>query len=534
MLDCRRYRTTCAGVATAFLWVAAGLGQDAGPHPRGLSILDAVRSAVANHPAILEQRQQIEITRGMQMQAAGQFDTSVGGSLSQSRVNTPLTRLEQLQALSGGVDTSALISDVTAPSVEGSRQLRNGIALSGAFTLGRLADNLTNLTGTNTSHLGVQLSAPLMRGRGREVTTAQERAATIEVAAAEYDGSHVVEQLIANAASSYWSVVAARKALAVAGDAEGRGRSYVENVSAFIEADRVPRSDLNNVTANLADRAATRIAAEQNVVAARVQLALNMGLASGDIDRLEDPVDDFPASPDKLPPTDSGAAVYYLRQALENRPDYLAAQRRYAESQVVLRVAQDNLRPYLGFSVGAGYSGMREGHGIDQNLYSAVAGVRGVDFAIGLTYRLAPARTAARGQLLQAQASAKQAQLRIDDIKRNIEAAIVVSVGGLRHAALQVRQTADSVSASRAALDGEREKYRLGTASVVDILTVEDRLTGALLSRIQADQTYAVALVQFRLATGTFLGPNAQPRVLDSNVLFEAPFADVPGQTTVR
>ena len=54
----------------------------------------------------------------------------------------------------------------------------------------------------------------------------------------------------------------------------------------------------------------------------------------------------------------------------------------------------------------------------------------------------------------------------------------------------------------QAALDGEREKYRLGLNSLVDVLTVEDRLTTGVLAEVNARLAYALALVQVTAVDG--------------------------------
>jgi len=51
--------------------------------------------------------------------------------------------------------------------------------------------------------------------------------------------------------------------------------------------------------------------------------------------------------------------------------------------------------------------------------------------------------------------------------------------GGVRNAALQLQRAREAVASSQVALEGEREKYRLGVGQLVDVLTMEDRLTTA-------------------------------------------------------
>src|SRR6202000_2792405 len=108
-----------------------------------------------------------------------------------------------------------------------------------------------------------------------------------------------------NTVTSYWSLVAASRNLVIAKDAEGRGKTYVSNVQALIDAGQVPRSDANVVKANLAQRSAARMSAEQQVVAARQQLALDMGFAPEEMLEVPDAADDFPNGENLPLPADS-------------------------------------------------------------------------------------------------------------------------------------------------------------------------------------------------------------------------------------
>jgi outer membrane protein TolC len=135
--------------------------------------------------------------------------------------------------------------------------------------------------------------------------------------------------------------------------------------------------------------------------------------------------------------------------------------------------------------------------------------VKGPDATAGVRYEFAPRNNAAAGQLAQTEAAIRQAELRAADTARTIAAAVSVALSGVRNAGLRLDKATESVNAFQAALDGEREKYRLGFGSLVDILTTEDRLTSALLVQVQARLDEAVELAYLRQATGTLVDPNA-------------------------
>ena len=74
-----------------------------------------------------------------------------------------------------------------------------------------------------------------------------------------------------------------------------------------------------------------------------------------------------------------------------------------------------------------------------------------------------------------------------------------------------------------AALDGEREKYRLGAGQLVDVLTMEDRLTVAQQTLVSAELGYAQALTQLRFATGSIVAPDKAVQAVDREVFFTVP-----------
>jgi outer membrane protein TolC len=89
--------------------------------------------------------------------------------------------------------------------------------------------------------------------------------------------------------------------------------------------------------------------------------------------------------------------------------------------------------------------------------------------------------------------------------------------------AAQVDRAREAVVSFQAALQGEREKFSLGFSSVVDVLTVEDRLTTAMTSQVNAELSYAIALTQLRSATGTIVESGKAGYSVTQDVFFSVP-----------
>ncbi len=495
-----------------------------------LTLLQAVQFTLLNHPLLKIQQAKIQISEGLREQASGAFDSVTAGTLNQGQITVPLSPVQQQENAVSGFTAADQLSHVTSYDFGVQKLFRNGISITPQLRLDRASDNRFNSAGLNSSTTSFLVTIPLLRGRGRATVAAQEDAAKTEVAASFLDLSQLISQLMANTISSYWSLVAAQKNLAIAIEAEDRGNLYLRGVQTLVDADHVPHNDLHEVVANLASRSSSRLAAEQQVIAAQAQLALDMGISA---DRLladmPRPLDDFPDGEDQQLPSDSTASMqYYFNEALQHRADYLALLRRTAEATVLEHAARNRLQPQINLNLGAGYSGLQQGRQVGGFFVSTVTGVQGPNVSAGLTYSFPGGNQTARGALLQAVGATTQAEWQSRDLARSISGSVAVAVSAVRSAILRVKRARQSVKAYRAALAGEREKYAGGIGSIVDILTVEDKLTTALIDQLQTEQSYALAVVQFRFATGTLVSLTQATQNIDRGIFSTLPFAGTP------
>jgi outer membrane protein TolC len=492
--------------------------------PGTLTLQEALESTLREHPQGRIGEQQVVASRGVQREASGIFDPVISSGMQQTFAPTPLSTAQQVA--NGGGPNSAE-TNLTVFNASATTLYRNGIAAGPVIELDRTRDTVLNAAGINQSRLAYQLTIPLLRNKGPEVVAAQEISAGVQVEASQLDLNQTFTDLLTNTAVSYWELVGAIRMLGVAFSSEQRGQMLFENVSDLIRAEHTPRNDINQVRANLADRIAGRIAAGQQVVAARLQLALAMGLPPEGIASLADPAEDLPEAIG-APADDSATVRRYIELALSQRADYLAARKRVEAARTLLAQAKNGLLPSVDLTLSSGYSGLRQGVYPTSYLTSLIHGVHGADAMAGVSYQFAPRNIAAAGRLAQTEASIRQAELRAADIARSIAAGVVVALAGVRNAGMRLEKAGESVTAFQAALDGEREKYRLGFGSLVDILTTEDRLTSALAVQVQARLDAAVQLAQLRQATGTLVAPGAAAPRADRQAFLTLP--TFPGQ----
>jgi outer membrane protein TolC len=511
------------------VWVPASLllfGQDTvhTPKPVPISLLDAIASGLSRHPQLEVQRAQILASAGAEKTAAADFDLLLGSSALQNRTATPQTAIMS-QQLFGGNGVGTLVGNTSQYSLQTSKLFQDGITISPSASLLRTTDNsVLQEGGLNTSQLGLQITLPLMRGRGRDVVTARLRGAALDYDASVLDLNQTIAGLVLQISQSYWGLVAAKKRLQVASDSEERGRSLLAFTQALIDADQIPAAELNNAKANLADRTSTRVAAESDLTAASQQLSVSAGYSGADLTRGLDASDDFPPG-DGIELMEYGPSVIeaWVSRIGASRADLMAARKRVEAADSRKVFAQDQLRPSLSFVGSAGYNGLNEGRQGYRFLASPFSSGVGLNVSGGFQYSFAPANSAARGQLDSSIAAIRAAQAQLHDLERNIASSITVSLEALRSSVLRLKTTKQSVESFERALEGEREKFKLGASSLTDVLVSEDRLTNALLKRVDAELGYAQTIVQFRFASGTLAPPSGPVQYIDADLFRKLP-----------
>lgn len=498
---------------------AAAQTSSSNPHP--ITLLEAVESVLNHHPLLTAQQAQVEVARSLRLQASSIFDTVVTANISQQRSTVPLTVAQQ-QSYAGITAEQANVTMVVAGV---SRLFRSGIQLNASLPLTRNTDSPVYPGGINTVQPTLQIVVPLLRGRGKDVVAAPEIAAGLEVEASQFDLTQELAQLLTVAAGDYFSLRVAQEQLAIGREAESRTRTDVDNTETLVAADQIPRTNLNEVRANL-DQAVQLVASlESNLSVAQVQLATDMGLGPEDLIALMPVATGELPDPQQRVVSDISTPVLggYVSLALKWRSDYLATQKRVQEQAVFVKAARNQLLPTLNLTGGGGYNSLEEGRSFENFLSAAASNPSQPNASVGLSYSFAPRNEYARGLLLQATSIETQRKLQALNTARTISNAVGAAAQSVYYQQQAVAAAAATVASYRKSLTGQREKFHLGLASVVDLITIENNLTQAMTTEAQARLTYALAIVQLRFATGTIVIPGAGIQQVTEEVLRTPP-----------
>ncbi len=489
----------------AFLVVTSGKASADDAVQGGLRLLDAVKITIQNQPDIQLTEQDVDISRGKLQVETGAFDTNLNLSVNPTHDSRPLGSLEQYE-----YEALNEISDITTTTAGVAKRFRNGISINPNISLTRSDIQplgfATSLDGpSNAATVDFAITIPLLKGRGVEAAAANETSARKNLEVSVLTLRQAISADVMNTVQAYWDYVAALKTVKQAVESEDRAKKIADDMRVLVAGNEKPAAEMEQVSANLAAKTATRLADDQQLVAARHSLGLAMGLPADEIDILQPALDDFPELSAKDVEYVGKISKHLSELALQRRAEYLGSKKAEEAAQVLVVAAKNGLRSQLDLTLGAGYNGLDEGRAYQRYLTSLTDNVGGYNASIMLTYKWPVENNSARGALLQKEAAYRKSVISTRDLARNIGSNVSQSVAALRNKASELARHSDAVHYYLQATENEKQKNRLGTSTILDLITTEEHLTSALGNQLTAQAAFAKALVKLRYETGTLL-----------------------------
>lgn len=508
--------TTRAVLALGLAWSTAAL---AAPP---LRLVDALRMALSANPDVQVQETVAEAARGLQMQAAGQFDVMLTSGVNYSRLisPSPLPGVDQQQAFATGYRVGAI------------KQLRSGASVGAALGATSYLDSaLAGAQAPGAVSLGLTLTLPLLKGRGAREVAAAEDAANLAVQASELTLRDNTSQALYNTLSAYWTYSIQFALEKVALDSEQRSRDLLGSTQKLVDASEKPRADLVLLKADLADRSTARQAATLALTRARSALGRLLGLDAAAIAALAEPADPLPAIVEiDLPPDAQLARLRAAAQA--RRPDLaaLAAQSAAAERQA--QAARHQLLPALDVEVGLSYAKVNDSGRHFPFLSDPGRVQSGPSVVARLNYQFPVQNTAARGLVRERDATLDQLSVRRRDLGTAIANGVDSALQSLASSAAQLKVAQEALGLYELAVKQEIVKQRNGISTLIDVINVETRFINARTNFLLTHLAYANAIARLRFETGTLL-PDGQGERFDLNLAELAGLGPMAGQLIV-
>jgi outer membrane protein len=474
---------------------------------KGEVSLDTVlRRALSANPNLVIQGLQVTAEQGNVEQALAAYETELTLNYSREAGRRPLRQQDVTTFATAGLPENR-VDRINNSELRGgvTRTLRSGAELEATGTVNSAGSTLNEASGTprqTTAGLRFGIRVPLLRNAGGVQNDTALKAREIERDASVEDLLQTSSTTVLNVVQAYWELAARLLRASILRDSERRANELVAEIEKLVAADQIPGAELDLAEASQGEKRAGRVAEEQALQAAWNNLGRLLHA---------DTVDDVlnaALKTDALPEVDPRAIDFAFRmqaryrEALEKRADVRAARLRERAAHIQVLAAEDTLKTQLDFVGALNTNGLREGsNGPNFDLSRPFPTLN-----VGLQVRVPLESTGARGLVTTRQSAHRQSVVRLHEAEGNVGSALVTASSALQRIVRRHEDTTAAVLRYEQAVKNEYVKRKLGMATLIDVITVQDRLDGARLQQLQLRQEYSTGIAQILFDAGELVG----------------------------
>jgi outer membrane protein TolC len=345
----------------------------------------------------------------------------------------------------------------------------------------RLDQSTGRLTTTTTSlNMGLSASVDLFTGFRRG---ADSRAARAGLEAAEANLTNAQFQAGLGVTQQFFDALAAQQLVRVREAGVRRAEEQLSLSAAKLRVGSATRSDSLRSLVNLGNARLQLVSAESDVARTQAGLARLVGV-EGRVEAADD-------SAFYVPTARLDTAALRL-DALANSPRVQAAEASSNAADASVRAARAAYFPTLALSGDANWSG----NSLDDYNLEGNQQLR-----LGLSWPLF--NRFQREQTIQTRISSlNAAEATARDARREIEASLTTQFAALEAARVRIEITATSVEAATEDLRVVNERYRVGAATILDVLNSQEALAQAEVDAVTARFDFLNARAQIEALIG--------------------------------
>jgi len=339
-----------------------------------------------------------------------------------------------------------------------------------------ISGNSTNQSITNNISSNVDLFTGFRRGNEKKAANANRNAAEASLLNARNN-----QQLTTT--NQFFDVLGAEQLLIVREAGVRRAEEQLKVSVALLQAGRGIRPDSLRSLVTLGNAQLQLINAQTALATAEANLGRLVG-EEGPVGAVEDTT-----LYAVLPSVDTAAL---RREAMAQAPSVMAAEASAASARAAVSVAKAAYFPTLNLSGSMSLNASRA------NSYDFL---QGRQWNVGLSWPIFN-RFQREQNIVNSQSSAETAEANAAEAHRLVLANFTADIAALEAARLRIGISQTSVLAAREDLRVQQERYRLGAATIVDVLTSQEALDQAEVDAVTARFDYVRARAQISALIG--------------------------------
>lgn len=360
-----------------------------------------------------------------------------------------------------------------------------------------LSDSNIQTNKNYSSYFGFNLTQPLLRNYGRSVAESGVYQALLTGKMSELDLRNSAESLIYSVESSYWTLVYARKTLDVLRMTVAQAESLLANNEMAHSLGLLTASDVLEAKSGVMARRRDVLDQENAVKSSEDALKNLLHLSTPeDLAKSVVPVDSIPVPEMEI---DEGKLS---DQALNMRPDYLAAQSAIEQSRIEAAVSKNALLP--GLDLNTSYRRNGSGTSLSRN-FDMVGEGSAYGWEVGLNFVYPLGNRAAKSAFEKSTIQYNRSTLAKEDLEQSILTDLRAAIRNVRVNRRKIDEMALEVEVNRQKLDQEQERFQNHLSTSYLVLTYQNDLANILNLYNKTLVDYNLSVVKLQQTTGTLL-----------------------------
>ncbi|HEX7140723.1 MAG TPA: TolC family protein [Vicinamibacterales bacterium] len=470
------------------------------PRALKLSLDDAIHTSMRQNLGVDVQRYDYLMAGQNLIGSWGVFDPIANATLTKSNSKSPQTNL---------------FASTSSGSTNANFGIQGLLPTGATYSVESTNDRQTSTGGSTLLNprydaaLGLSLRQPLARNFGIDINRRNIYIARNTLGLNQEAFRGALLDTTNNVEQAYDDLVYTRQYVDVVKEALFLARDQARITQIRIDVGASAPLDILQPRVQIATADQQLIAAVANVRSAEDRLRQLMNLPSADWDRPIIPTDTVSYAQVNIDLAASVAEAYRLR------PEVRENQLNTATRRITYQYARNQVLPQFDASAGYNPVGVAgrivDSNGVviqDTRFPNAVQQVlqnKNPGWNVGLTIGVPIFNTSARAEAKRAELDLQQSQVIEAQTRQNIEVDVRSTARAIDTAAKEIVASKTAREAAEKNLDAERKRYENGMATNFEVLQIQQQLSDARASELQALVGYAKAVAAFHHSVGDLL-----------------------------
>jgi outer membrane protein TolC len=468
-----------------------------------IHLIDVVESSLSQNRNLLIQRQSLNSAKGSLELSQAPFDWYLSSSLTRRHDITAYTETQIKNLTLSGITLDEQTDDRLLYSASLSRLSRWGFTTTLSADVTQTEETDFSVPKNDRGVWQLSIEIPLLKNYGHGSAAATERAAQNSLESERQSTLHNCSTISRDTILAYWNYRSAALLLSLTLQSEERSRLFMEETKELVNAKLHPESKLKQLQANLAQKKSQRIQAEFRVIEARHTLGTLMGQDFDKVEELGLPITPFPSLKASHLDALLEKRKRVLKESLTMRRDLQALQYSEQAADTLFLQAQQNLKPSVSLLGSTGFVNASEERKFVDVLFDDF---QSPQWSLALSYSHGMENRSAKGLLKTRRSSLNTAKLSVLQLRQDILSQVSQSMTQLLASYARIQAGSESVENYMVSVEDEREKYKSGLSTQLQIIDTQDRLASAQAELIQAHADLARGITQLSYSSGHLIG----------------------------